>query len=60
MIQNLKHRYQFEPEFIKNGSPGERTDFRSSHFQMFFKKDVIKNFRKLNKKASLLGLYLIA
>ena len=46
MIQKLKHKYQFEPEVyvIKKDSPGERTDVRSSHSQMFFKIGVLKKF----------------
>ena len=44
MIQKQKHRYRFEPEVIKKGSLGERTDFRSSRSQMFFKIDVLKDF----------------
>ena len=56
MVQKLKHVYQFEPEVsvIKKGSPGERTDLRSSHSQMFFKIDVPKNYSKLHRKTSAL------
>ena len=46
MIEGLKHKYQFEQEvyIIKKDSPGERTDDRSSHSQMFFKIGFLKKF----------------
>ena len=45
-MQKLKHKYKFDPEvsLIKKGSPVERTGFRRSRLQMFFKIVVLKTF----------------
>ena len=43
MIQKLRHTYEYEPEVIKKDSPGERKDFRSSRWHLFFNIDVLKD-----------------
>ena len=44
MKQKPKYRHQFEEEVRLSKSAGERTDFRSSRSQMFFKIPVLKDF----------------